>query len=1086
MLSSRIQTTHNIFIALLFFILPLDISLAAESSFGFDRISIEDGLPHYSVISMFQDRQGFLWIGTVKGLARYDGYSFKTFVHNPEERISISSSAISAITEDRQGGIWVGTWGGGVNRFNPETETFQHYLHDANNPQSLSHNTVRAITIDNQGNLWVGTSSGLNRFNPETETFQHYLHDANNPNSLSHDHVRTITEDIQGNLWIGTSSGLNRFNPEKETFQHYLHDANNPNSLSHDHIRSITADREGNLWVGTLGGGLNRFDPHTEIFHHYRHDANNPNSLSDDNVMTITEDRQGNLWVGTMDYGINRFNSETKTFQHYLYNANNPRSLSDDTVFSISKDRQGGIWVGTRRGLNRLHPQTKTFQHYRHDPNNPNSLSHTGVFAITEDRQGSIWIGTRAGGLNRFNLETETFQHYRHDANNPNSLSHDYVRSIAVDSQGELWVGTWDEGLNRFNPQTETFQHYTHDANNPHSLSDNRVTSITEDSLGNLWVGTWGGGLNRFNPETETFQHYRHDANNPNSLSHDMVFSISEDRQGHLWVGTRHGLNRFNPETETFQHYLHDANNPNSLSDDNVMTITEDRQGGIWVGTSDGLNLLDKQSNTFKRFDLMNNESIYNIEEDNQGQLWLSSNYSLSRLNPKTGGFKKYDEGNGLQGDEFVLGSSLKSHTGEMYFGDSSGFHRFSPLKITDDLEPPKVTFTDLLISNQSVAIGINSNNTSSFENVFTLDKAIHSTKILTLNHQQNMVTFEFSTLHFTNPKKHQYAYKLEGFDKQWIKTDHKNRRATYTNLPAGEYIIRVKASNGDGVWNEKGASLKITVLPPFWKTWWAYSFYYLILISLIWWFVRTQRKKVQFEREINQQLEQKVAERTSELEKVSLTDQLTGAHNRRFLDKFIDKEIAKINRAYFEHKENASPKLGFIMLDMDHFKQVNDVHGHDAGDKVLVQLVKIITDTCRLSDWVVRWGGEEFVVVANAVNLQEIQNLAERIRVNIEAHSFDIGNGKTLMKTCSIGITSYPFVEKKPEAFSWEQTLNIADIALYAVKNNGRNAWISLFEKDVTNVEQLSLEMAELIDTQIKEGHLSYETSFQKEVEWI
>jgi len=1073
---------YNIFLLLLFFILPPSFSLATEPSIGFDHFSIKDGLPHYSVRIILQDSQGYLWIGTEGGLARYDGYSFRVFTHNPEVPSSLSDNFVYAITEDRKGYLWVGTIGGGLNRFNPQTETFQHYRHDDSDPTSLSHDDVFAITEDHQGNLWVGTNNGLNKFNPENQTFQHYRHEANNPDSLSSDGIFVIKKDSQGHLWIGSfESGLSRFNPQTEAFMHYRHDDKDPQSLTSDKVTTINEDRQGNIWVGTVEG-LNKFNPESQAFQHYRHDENKVNSLSHNAVRSFAEDRQGNLWVGTPG-GLNRFNPQTETFHHFRHDENDRYSLSEDLVWTIAEDHQGNLWMGTLfEGLNRFNPQTEAFQHYRHEANNSNSLSSNKVSSFADDRQGNIWIGTKKG-LNRFNPQTETFQHYRHEANNSNSLSSNKINSLADDLQGNIWVGT-SKGLNRFNSDKETFQHYLHEANNPNSLSSDYVSVITKDRNGYLWVGTLNG-LNRFDPDKDTFQHYRHDANNLNSLSGDYIVDIIEDREGYLWVGTfGAGLNRFNPQTEIFQHYRHDDNDPTSLSHDDVYAITEDHQGNLWVGTNNGLNLLNKQSNKFKLFDMNNgltNNRVSGVEKDNKGLLWISSPRGLSRFNPETESFKNQDMIAGMQSSNYYSRALFRSHTGELYLGGKNGFDRYFPDKIIDDIKAPIVVFTDLLIANQPVPIG----ETNTAEDIFSLEKVINLTQTLTLTSQQNMVTFEFTTLHFTNPKKHQYAYFLEGWDQQWISTNYQNRRATYTNLPAGDYVLRIKASNADGVWNEKGASLKITVLPPFWKTWWAYSIYALILILLLWWFVRTQRKKVHFEREINQQLEQKVAERTAELEKISLTDQLTGAHNRRFLDKFIDKEIAQINRAYFEYKEKPSSKLGFIMLDMDHFKQVNDVHGHDAGDKVLVQLVEIITATCRQSDWVVRWGGEEFVVVVNAVNLEEIQNLAERIRVNIETHSFDIGNGKSLNKTCSIGITSYPFIEKKPEAFSWEQTLSFADIALYAVKNNGRNAWISLFERSVINIEQLSIEMAELIDTQIKEGHISYETSLQQKVKW-
>jgi ligand-binding sensor domain-containing protein/signal transduction histidine kinase len=893
----------------------------ASLSVRFQHLTIEDGLPQNSINTILQDSMGFLWLGTEEGLVRYDGYSLKIFKHESNNTNSLSNDFVLAITEDRQGTLWVGT-GGGLNRFNPTTEKFSHYRHIANDSNSLSDDSVRTITEDRQGILWLGTGGGLNRFNPATEKFSHYRHIVNDPNSLSDDSVRSITEDRQGTLWVGTDSGLHRFNPTTDQFSHYRHIANDPNSLSDDSVRAITEDRQGTLWVGTNGGGLNRFNPTTEQFSHYRHIDNDPTSLSNDSVRAITEDQHGTLWVGIRDGGLNRFNPTTEQFSHYRHIANDPKSLSDDTVVAITEDRQGILWVGTNGGgLNRFNPTTEQFSHYRHIGNDPNSLSHDSVRAMTEDRQGMLWVGT-GGGLNRFNPTTEQFSHYRHIDNDPNSLSNDVVYAVTEDRQGILWVGTNGGGLSRFDPITEQFRHYRHIANDSNSLSNNTVRVITEDRQGILWVGTGGGGLNRFNPTTELFSHYRHIANDSNSLSHDTVVAITEDRKGILWVGTRGGgLNRYNPTTEQFSHYRHIASDTNSLSHDTVMAISEDRQGALWVGTyGGGLNRFNSKTEQFTRYSTKNglpNNVIYRIEEDNQGNIWLSTNQGLSRMEPISEIFKNYDVGDGLQSNEFNALASFKNNKGELFFGGISGFNRFHPENITDDTLPPIVVITEMLLLNQSVLImpkgsqeAANSEHDKNNQNnSFSLPMAIHQTKAITLSYKDNIIAFEFAALHFSNPKKNQFAYQLVGWDKDWVATDYKNRRATYTNLPDGDYTFRVKASNGHNYWNEQGASLKISVLPPPWKTWWAYTLYSFFLLSLIFAFIRHQRKKVFFERDLNAKLEGKVIERTAELEsqknEVELKNSEVEAQRQTLEEK--NKEILATQKQLIQSSKMAS-----------------------------------------------------------------------------------------------------------------------------------------------------------------------------------
>ncbi len=1081
------------FLSLLF--VSSALSFEVKSTIRFQHLTIENGLPQNSVLTVLQDSTGFMWFGTENGLVKYDGYSLKIFKHDPYNINSLSGNYISSLFEDSEGGLWIGTIGSGLNHFDPKTEQFSHYQYQANNPNSLSYDSVWSIIEGNQGNLWIGTTGGgLNYFDTTSKQFTHYRHKANDQNSLSNDSVWSLVKDSQGDLWIGTNSGLNHFNIKTEKFTHYYHQANEPKSLSHDSIRSVFEGNQGDLWIGTIGGGLNHLNIETKEFTQFRHQPDNLNSLSHDFVWSIKESSQGNLWIGTYN-GLNHFNIKTKQFMQYHNQANNLNSLSHDFVSNIFKDNQGNVWVGTiGGGVNYFSTKSKKFNLYRRQPNEFNSLSNDIVWSVIKDSQDNIWIGTYKG-LNHFNTKNNKFTHYQHQANDPNSLSHDDVFKIVEDSHRNLWIGTFN-GLNHFDTKTKQFTNYRHQDNNFNSLSGNSVNNIIEDSKGNLWIGT-DRGVNHFNTRTKSFTHYRQQDDEPNSLSHDTILSMTIDSNDNLWIGTYSGLNHFDTRSKQFTHYFHRPNELNSIINDTVHSVLEDSKGNLWIGTDGGLNLFHSSSETFKSYTTKNglpNNVIKSIEEDDKGYIWLSTNYGLSRMTPNTEAFRNYDIDDGLQSNEFNAGASFKSKNGELFFGGVGGFNHFYPEQIADDKQLPQVVITDMLLLNKPVKVAPIDNkktenkrlteSTSEKELTFSLAQVIHTTKEITLTYKDNIVAFEFAALHFSTPRKNQYAYQLVGWDNDWVYTDYKNRRATYTNLPDGDYTFRVKASNADGYWNEKGSSLKIKVLPPPWRTWWAYILYGLFFLSLVYAFVQSQRKKILYERSINQQLERKVAERTAELEEISLTDQLTGAHNRRFLDKHIGKEIAQIDRAYFGKKVAPSSIIGFIMLDMDHFKQVNDVHGHDAGDRVLVQLVKIITETCRKSDWVVRWGGEEFVVIANYVNLQEVQNLAERIRINIETHLFDIGKGEKLNKTCSIGISSYPFVEKMPKALSWEQTLNIADIALYAVKNNGRNAWVSLFEKNISNVEHL-FEAEKPIEDLIKCSNLSYDTSLQQKIEW-
>jgi len=1063
-------------------------SSSAQTSLRFNHLSLDEGLPQASVTAIIKDSQGFLWIGTQEGVIRYDGYTFKSF--NPIEGtgLIISNDLINILFEDSQNNIWIGT-NGGLNKFNTVKETFKSYRPNKHDLNSLSNSKITSIAEDENGNLWLGTDGGgLNKFNPIDEVFTRFRFDENDQSSISHDSVWAVIEDSSGDLWVGTESGLNKLNEDKKSFTRYR---NILKSISHSSISVITEGEEGSLWIGTNGDGLVEFNIKNHTVINYLNDQDISTSLSNNFVRHILIDSQKDMWVGTRGGGLNLFNPVNKSFEHFKHDANDSNSLSDNNIHIILEDSQGNLWVGTNNGgVNRTISNSKKFKHLKSNRNDLNSLSNNNIRAMEVDSLNNIWVGTygTGAGLNKFDIETGNFVHYGEEANNENSLSSDNVWAIAIDRFENLWIGTYGGGLNYFNPRTENFIHYRFDSNNNDGLSSDNVRTIYEDPHGNIWIGTYGGGLNLFLPESKTFKQFKYDEYSEDSLSNNDVRAIFQDSKQRFWVGTRGGgLNLFKPETETFKHYRFKTGAASTLSDDDISAIVEDSNGNLWVAThGGGINLFNPEQGVFTHYKKNNglaNNVVYRIEEDNEGYLWLSTNLGISRFDPLTKQFDNYDVNDGLQSNEFNTGASTKTNSGVLFFGGINGFNQFTPKDIIPDRLPPKVVFTEMTVLNKPVSTDMSEPSESIKK--FVLNKAIHFTEQITLSHLDNIVSFEFAALHFNNPQKNKYAYQLVGLDKGWVHTNYKNRRATYTNLPSGEYSLRVKASNSDGYWNNEGTTLKITVLPPPWRTWWAYSIYTLFVFLLIGLFILSQRKKVHFERVLNQQLERKVAERTAELEKVSLTDQLTGAHNRRFLDKNIIKEVAQLNRMYFEaEKEEALPKLGFIMLDMDHFKQVNDVYGHDAGDKVLVQLVNIITDTCRQSDWIIRWGGEEFIVVAHSDDMHELQQLSERIRINIENHSFDIGKGGTINKTCSIGISSYPFIERQPEALSWEQTLNYADLALFAAKNNCRNSWVSLFEKHIINAEVV-VESTQSVEFQIKESYLSYETSLQKEVNW-
>ncbi|MBL7046636.1 MAG: PAS domain S-box protein [Candidatus Marinimicrobia bacterium] len=859
-------------IALIVILFSINL-IARQNDIKFEHIFIDQGLSQNTVVCIDQDNQGFMWFGTQDGLNKYDGYNFTIYKYNPENPNSLSNNYIRTIYKDQMGTLWIGTRAGGLNRFDPVKESFTRFTHQINDPHSLSNNDVRAIFEDRTGTLWIGTyGGGLDKYNPREENFTRYTHDEDNPNSLVNDYVRFIYEDKSGILWLGTRGGLSKFNPSKDSFINYIHQENDPNSLSHNGVWAIHEDRAGLLWIGT-SNGLNKFDPSEEIFSHYFYQINTPNSLSSNYIRSILAYRD-ELWLGTSN-GLNKFTLPEENITQYTHQEANSNSLSNNVILSLFEDQTGLVWAGTLSGgINKFDPAKEGFIHYKHQLDDPQSLSQNEVLSICEDRTGILWIGTRFGGLNRFDPVGGSFTHYTHHADNPNSLSHNGVWSIYEDKKGTLWLGT-ERGLNKFDPVNEIFTHYTHQTNNVNSLSQNVVLAIAEDQTGTLWIGT-RGGLNKFDPVQERFTHYTKQEGKPNSLSHNNVKTIYIDKNGILWLGTRGGLNKFDPNKEHFTHYIYQENNSNSLSTDVVLSIYEDQAGTIWLGTSGGgLNKFNRLEEIFTYYgmkDGLPNDVVYGILEDTNNNLWLSTNKGLSKFNPRKISFKNYDIRDGIQSNEFNQGAFYKGKNGDLFFGGINGFNIFSPDNIRDNPHIPPIAITDFQIFNESVSIGINS----------PLKQHISKTKKIVLAHKDYVFSFEFAALHYSIPERNQYAYMMEGFDKDWNFSGSR-RFVTYTNLDPGDYVFRVKASNNDGVWNEEGILVQINITPPFWATWWFRILVTLSILSLILGVFKMRIRSIEIQRK---KLAVQVTERTADLkqksdELVQKKDELQEAHSR-------------------------------------------------------------------------------------------------------------------------------------------------------------------------------------------------------------
>jgi two-component system sensor histidine kinase ChiS len=800
-MTHRFRFFHSVHFLLLFGMCP---GAFAQQTIRFSHLGILQGLSQSAVNCIFQDRRGFMWFGTQDGLNRFDGYTFTVFKHDPVNPQTLNDNFIYSIREDSAGTLWIGTMSHPemLNRYEPATETFSQVSVDSVDLQGARGTAVMSTYTDPSGALWSGSiGGGLTRKARGSKTPTVYKNNPADPQSLSDNRVYSVYGDRSGTVWVGTKGGLNRLDPGSKSFVRYRHSAADSGSLADNWVWPICEDRRGTLWVGTAGGGLHRLDRATGTFTRYRHNGALPTSLSDDAVLSIYQDRSGVLWVGTSNDGLNLFHPEQTAFRNFTKDPSDRKSLIDNTVISLLVDRTGTAWIGTRGGLSQLNRKDDTFTHFTANPSNPRTIAENSITSLLEDRSGGIWVGCYSSGLDFLDRHSGVFTHYHHNPADPASLSDNRVYALLEDEQGILWVGTYGGGLNRFDRSTGKFRLYSEHDTIPGSISANGVWALCEDRSGVLWAGTYGGGLNRFDRKTERFTSFRFDKDNPRTISDDNILCIMEDRSGILWVGTLGGLNRFDPAAGTFRRY-------------------RERDG-------------------------LPNDVVLGILEDNSGNLWISTNKGLAKFHPSTGTFRTFDASDGLQGNEFNQNAYARNPlTGEMYFGGASGFTVFHPDSVHDNPYIPPVVFS-----------AYRRYNTDDTEGKPIEEKGIFTRSAVRLTYKDNIATFEFAALNFHNTFRNQYAYRLEGFSDSWIQLGREHR-ATFTNLDPGEYILRVKGSNNDGVWNEQGTALTITVTPPWWRTTWAYAFYGLFLMSALYGVRRV---------EINRR-EQKTRVRESEL----------------------------------------------------------------------------------------------------------------------------------------------------------------------------------------------------------------------------
>ena len=819
-----------------------------------------------SIQVIIEDYKGFMWFGTEGSLNRFDGVNMLVFGEEFGDSTSLSNNQILSLYETKNKELWIGT-SSGLNLYNRDQNKFTRYYYNKSAGSSHDFNIINEIAEDADGDLWLATRGGVCIFDRENKEFVQFKKFTHNKQLLDNGFINTIVIDKKGRIFAGTSQGeILEYDKKTGVITEYHFDNGGSELLSVRGISKLTITSNGWIWASTDGSGLlkmkNLENGHI-WFDHYVYDPNNPKSLSHNVVYRLCEYRKDEVLVGTINGGLNLLDYNSNTFERFQKNPAKRNNISDNTIWSLYKDKKNRVWIGLyNAGLNVIDSLVPKFTSYKNSALDKNSLTHSSITSFIEDSIGNVWITSDGGGLDYWDRKTNKFTHFRHNRNDTTSLSVNECLCLYRTQTGELWVGSYAGGINILGKDEKSFRHIT----TKDGLGSNDVFSIVEGKNGEVYIATFKKGLTVYNPQTKKFTLYSHKLSDTTTIGRNYIHVLHVDRKGNLWIGFDNAgfdLMKKNVNGDiSFIHYKHNPKNINSLSNNTILAIFEDSNGGIWLGTRNGLNMLNVKTGKFTIYrssDGLPSNTVVGIIEDDKGNLWLSTLNGISMFDTKAKVFKNYNKSDGLLGQKFNNRASYYTNkAGEFFFGENEGFTTFHPDKIQYDHSYPNLFIIGFKLFNKEVEIK---------ESGSPLEKYITEASEIVLTYNQSVFTLEYVALNFTNPEKNQYAYMLEGLEKEWNYVGEK-RTATYTNLDAGEYIFKVKSTNSESYWNENETSIRIIVLPPWWATWWFRTMTVIFILSVFYIAYRLKVRDIRMQRKV---LKNMVNERTLKLNDVNI-----------------------------------------------------------------------------------------------------------------------------------------------------------------------------------------------------------------------
>lgn len=992
------------------------------------NFSSDNPLSYQFIRSITQDQQGFMWFGTQEGLHRYDGYSFTSYHHLSNDDNSIGADVISRVIVDKQGRLWAATRGGGLNLFNASKKSFLRFKQ--NSKQSITHNNVNALFEDSQGKIWAGTEDGISIISGSEQKWfiKNINFDKTTKHGIQHKVIHAIMQVSNNEIWVGTlGGGVSAFNLSGEFVKQVeLSQGETPLKL----INTLYRDKDGNVWVGTVDKGLHKVNLSSGDISHYTFDSANDSSISSNTIEAIIQSSDGQIWIAS-DKGLMIYNHALDNFWRFHHEASNPYSLKNDFVLTLFEDQEQLMWIGTLSGVNRWDPKQTTFTQFNAQkyPELKNSTV-TDFSVLDEDK---MLFSTYSGGIYQLSKTKDDVVVF----DLPQSLRDLRIMSILYEKQ-HLWIGTRSSGLYYLDLRTAKVKHYQHHVNDDNSISANSITDIVLSNSGEIWVATFHNGINKLNKDG-SFERYTKNETTPQfGPSSNHVMRIVEDNEGFFWLGTYGGgVNRFSPKSGRFVHLRHDEKDVQSISSDQAWLVFKDSEENIWVGTqAAGLNLLPTKSRLnenfeFVRFNVidgMKSRTVYGIAEDKQTGIWISTNKGISRYDNKEKVFKHFGLSHGLTELEYNHGAYFTDNNNTLYFGSANGVTRVDPDKINKDHSAPQIRLIGISRLNQPVEF----------------DRALADVSEVEFDYSDQLISFEFVGLNYSDPTSTEYKYMLEGFDKEWINAGY-SHKANYTNLPSGRYRLIVKAKNSDNIWSVPTNLVDVKIAPAPWNTWWAYTFYAALIASTMLMYSRHVNQKLQVEQKRQKELAKQVEEKTrefvekneqlevanSQLEQLAIKDKLTNVKSRRYLDIYIEQAsllLLQIHNNLMPVHRGLLPRLYVVMVDLS---STNGIKPHQ-----LLDCVELLKYTRNKDDVVVRLSEQTFALIGSE-NENKVAELSERI----SRRATEIDTNLSV----KVAYGFFPFDIEEPEVLEWDKVNVILEHVLKLLHNQHTYSWVGV-----------------------------------------